>query len=50
METKKSDKKTEKELTAIEKIRKLMEFSVENGATESEVENVKSKQQGSICH
>lgn len=31
--------KSEKELTAIDKIRKLMEFSVENGATEAEVEN-----------
>ncbi len=30
--------KTEKELSAIEKVRKLMEFSVENGATEAEVE------------
>lgn len=31
--------KTEVELSAIEKIRKLLEFSVENGATEGEVEN-----------
>lgn len=31
--------KTEKELSAIEKVRKLMEFSIENGATEAEVEN-----------
>jgi hypothetical protein len=37
--TEKAEPKTEKELTAIDKIRKLMEFSVENGATESEVEN-----------
>ena len=35
----KSTPKTEAELSAIEKIRKLMEFSVENGATEAEVEN-----------
>lgn len=35
----KSAVKTEVELSAIEKIRKLMEFSIENGATESEVEN-----------
>lgn len=32
-------KKSEKEVSAIDKIRKLMEFSLENGATESEVEN-----------
>lgn len=31
--------KTEVELSAIEKIRKLMEFSIENGATEAEVES-----------
>lgn len=31
--------KSKEELSAIEKIRKLMEFSTENGATESEVEN-----------
>lgn len=31
--------KTEKELSIIEKVRKLMEFTVENGATESEMEN-----------
>lgn len=31
--------KSKEELSAIEKIRKLMEFSIENGATESEVEN-----------
>ena len=37
--SKKSTPKTDVELSAIEKIRKLMEFSVENGATESEVEN-----------
>lgn len=32
-------KGTEKDLTVIEKVRKLLEFSIENGATESEVEN-----------
>jgi hypothetical protein len=37
--SKKSTPKTDVELSAIEKIRKLMEFSVENGATEAEVEN-----------
>lgn len=37
METK--NKKTEKQLEAIEKIRKLLEFTSENGATESEIEN-----------
>lgn len=31
--------KTDAELSAIDKVRKLMEFSTENGATESEVEN-----------
>jgi hypothetical protein len=31
--------KTDAELSAIEKIRKLMEFSKENGASESEIEN-----------
>jgi hypothetical protein len=36
METK---KKTEKQLEAIDKIRKLLEFTSENGATESEIEN-----------
>lgn len=32
-------KETEKDLTVIEKVRKLREFSIENGATESEIEN-----------
>lgn len=31
--------KTDAELSAIEKIRKLMEFNTENGATEAEIEN-----------
>lgn len=31
--------KSKEELTAIDKIRKLREFSIENGATESEIEN-----------
>jgi len=38
-ESKSKAVKTEVELSAIEKIRKLLEFSVENGATEAEVEN-----------
>jgi hypothetical protein len=36
---KKSTPKTDVELSAIDKVRKLMEFSTENGATEAEVEN-----------
>lgn len=34
-----STKKTEKQLEAIDKVRKLQEFTLENGATESEIEN-----------
>lgn len=43
--------KTEKELSAIEKVRKLMEFTVENGATEAEVENaIKAAQRLMMKH
>lgn len=43
--------KTQVELSAIEKVRKLMEFSIENGATESEVENaVKLAQRLMVKH
>lgn len=39
MKTTKGSTEKTVEMSAIEKIRKLLEFSVENGATESEVEN-----------
>lgn len=49
--TEKKVVKTEVELSAIEKVRKLMEFSIENGATESEVENaVKLAQRLMVKH